>query len=103
LPSHEERRQRPRNIHVENSQDIPIAAVIINMLQPKQPDCEFCARRRQAQDIQIESMKRHDLDIPIITIEHTYDEPRGCAPLGELAPKIWSDYERVLKGSGLDS
>ncbi len=92
-----------RTIEFLTGQDIPIAAVIINMLQPKQPDCDFCARRRQAQDIQIERMKRHDSAIPIITIEHTSDEPRGCALLGELAPQIWSDYERVLKGSGLDT
>jgi arsenite-transporting ATPase len=87
-----------RTIDFLTDQDIPIAAVMINMLQPKQSDCDFCVRRRQAQRIQIEKMKRHDPDIPIITIEHTRDEPRGCRLLGELAPKIWRDYERVLEG-----
>ena len=91
-----------RTIEFLTSQDIPVAAVMVNMLQPEQPDCDFCTRRRQAQSVQIEKMRLPDPTIPIIAIEHAYDEPRGCGLLGELAPKIWSDYETVLIGPALD-
>jgi anion-transporting ArsA/GET3 family ATPase len=92
-----------RTIEFLTSQDIPVAAVMVNMLQPEQPSCDFCTRRRQAQQIQIDRMHRSDSNIPIITIEYAYDEPRGCGLLGELAPKIWSDNEMVLTGTVLDT
>lgn len=82
---------------------IPIAAVLVNMLQPKEPKCSFCTKRRHAQLVQIEKLMNQNLDCPVFTIEHTYDEPRGLARLMALADDVWADHESVLRGTVLDS
>jgi arsenite-transporting ATPase len=80
------------------NQGMAVAAIAVNMLQPENEECPFCATRRRAQLEQLDRVRKLMGDVPIITVEHELEEPRGERALAELERKIWDGHSSVLLG-----
>jgi arsenite/tail-anchored protein-transporting ATPase len=78
------------------NQGMAVAAIAVNMLQPENPECRFCATRRLAQLGQLERVRKLMGDVPILTVEHELEEPRGERALAALERKIWDGHSAVL-------
>jgi anion-transporting ArsA/GET3 family ATPase len=68
------------------------------MIQPDHPDCVYCSSRRQAQLAQLDRVHALMGEVPIITVEHEVEEPRGETALHALASKVWDGQEAILTG-----
>ncbi len=85
-----------RTLALLTEQNIPVAAVAVNMIQPFESDCRFCTRKRETQLAQLRRIRTLAGEVPIIPVEHEIDEPRGQGPLNGLSQKVWSDWDEVL-------
>ncbi len=86
-----------RTLNLLQRQGISVAAVAVNMVQPEEVDCRFCAGRRKVHQKQLRRIKMLVDEVPILTIEHELDEPRGNDALNMLANKIWSGNGTIIK------
>lgn len=84
-----------RTYELLTSQEMPVAAIAVNMIQPAQSGCAFCSNRRASQMVHLERIRSLAGDVPLILVEAEVEEPRGVDSLSELATKIWS-YRTVL-------
>lgn len=84
-----------RTFELLRGQDMPVAAIAVNMIQPVQAGCEYCSHRHASQMIHLEHIRELASDVPLILVEAEVEEPRGVESLSELATKIWS-YRTVL-------
>lgn len=87
-----------RTFAVLTNQGMAVSAVAINMLQPDHPKCPYCTSRRLAQLAQVDRVHALMDEVPIITIEHEVEEPRGPEALRTLADKIWDGRDSILTG-----
>jgi arsenite-transporting ATPase len=80
------------------NQGMAISAIAVNMIQPAHPKCPFCAARLRAQLVQLDRVRKLMGDVPVLTVEHELEEPRGERALETLATKIWTGNDAVLLG-----
>ena len=86
-----------RTMALLRNQGMPVAAVAVNMIQPDEPDCHFCTSRRQAHVAQLERIRALAPDVPVLTVEHAADEPRGEQALLDLSESVWVEGGSVLR------
>jgi arsenite-transporting ATPase len=89
-----------RTLQYLTEQGIPVAAVVVNMIQPDTDHCAFCSQRRKSQLVQIDRMGELAKGVEILTVEHLVEEPRGEESLKDLSIAVWAGREDILLGSG---
>lgn len=86
-----------RTLELLQSQEMPVSAIMVNMVQPEQPGCPFCTARRAAHLEQLKGIRALAGPVPVVVVESRIEEPRGPDALFTLGNQVWSEVgDQVL-------
>jgi len=80
-----------RTLELLSGHGLPVAAVVVNQLQPEGEACPHCSRRREIHVRELEHMRRVAGGVPVRIVESFPWEIRGLASLLELGRVLWGE------------
>jgi arsenite-transporting ATPase len=78
-----------RTLQMLSQNGLPVGTVVVNQMQPDSKDCQYCIRRRQIHQIELERMQQIAGGVPVRVVESVPYEIRGMDALKQLGELLW--------------